>query len=305
VRFRKALKYGMIGEGDSIAAKFDVALRAGFEGVEMDSPSELDLEEVLRAKEATGIAIPGVVNSVHWHKPLNHPEARVRTEGRQGLERALLDCAAMGGTSVLLVPAVVNAQMAYQEAWERSMEAIRAVLPLVGELGVSIAIENVWNGFLLSPLEAARYVREAGTPPGRDGPMRVRPRVAGEGGGAAGGAGGRLASVLAVGFHFDPGNVLNFGEPDQWVEALGRSILKLDVKPFSRTKRDELGLWKGFDCAIGDEHDEVPWGRIRAAMARMGLGIHEPMWAAAEVGGGDLAYLTDLAARMERVLHGD
>jgi len=160
---KKSLKFGMIGEGATVKEKFAVARECGFDGVEMDSPSGLDLGEVLAAKAETGIEIPGVVDSVHWRDTLSDPDASVRARGREALVTALSDCRKLGGTTVLLVPAVVNAKVSYADAYARSQEEIRKVLPAARESGVKIAIENVWNGFLLSPLEAARYVDELGT----------------------------------------------------------------------------------------------------------------------------------------------
>lgn len=201
VRLRKALKYGMVQVEGDMKAKFMAALDAGFEGIEMDSPNSFDVEEVLAAKEASGIEIPGVVDSVHWHKTLGDPDPAVRAEGVAGLETALRDCKAYGGTTALLVPAVVNRTISYQDAYERSQVEIRRVLPLAEELGVRIAIENVWNNFLLSPLEAARYVDELGEP---------------------------------VGWYMDVGNIVKYGWPAHWIRTLGDRILKLDIKDYSR-----------------------------------------------------------------------
>lgn len=259
-----ALKYGMIREGDSVRERFEIARDAGSHGIEMDSPSDLDLDEVLAARDATGLAIPGVVDSVHWSDTLSHPEAEVRARGAAALVRALEDCKALGGTSVLLVPAVVDAQVSYDQAWERSTAELKRVLPRAEELGVAIAFENVWNQFLLSPLEAARYVDQFASP--------------------------------LVGWHFDVGNVVNYGWPEQWVRILGPRILKLDIKEYSRAKRDAEGLWKGFGVEIGD--GDCGWPAVVAALDEIGYGG----WATAEVGGGDAARLADIAARMRRVL---
>ena len=128
----------------------------------MDSPNGFDTAEVLAAKEATGLEIPGVVDSAHWHATLGDPNPAVRARGVAALETALRDCKAYGGTTVLLVPGVVNADLPYHLVYERSQAEIRKALPLARELGVKIAFENVWNNFLLSPLEAARYVDELG-----------------------------------------------------------------------------------------------------------------------------------------------
>lgn len=263
-RIKKALKYGMI-EGDlSVRAKFELAKRCGFDGVEMDSPSELSIEEILAAKQATGLVIPGVVDSVHWKAPLSAADPETRAQGRAALEQAIRDCHALDGTSVLLVPAVVNASTSYKDAWERSRPEIHAVLPLAKELGVQIAFENVWNHFLLSPLEAARYVDEFDS--------------------------------QWIGWHFDVGNVVNYGWPEQWIQVLGKRILKLDVKEYSRKKRDELGLWKGFDVEIGD--GDCGWPAVMAALDAFAY----EGWATAEVGGGGEERLRDVAQRMTRVL---
>jgi len=276
-RIRKALKLGMIGVGDSLREKLEAAREAGFEGVELESPNELDIETVLRAKEASGVEIPGVVDSVHWAKPLSHPDPAVRTEGRAALERALRDCKAYGGTTVLLVPGMVNREVSYADAWRRSIREIKRVMPLARELGVRIAIENVWNHFLLSPLEAARYVDE------------IR--------GWAEDPGSPRVITPMIGWYLDLGNVVNHGWPEHWIEALGPRLVRLDIKDFSRARRNEEGLWKGFEVLIGE--GDVGWARVNEALDRVGY----RGWATAEVRGGGLERLRDISARMDRVLN--
>ena len=264
-KLKKSVKYGMIGAGATVMEKFQILRDIGFDGVELDSPNDLALDEVLKAKEATGIEVPGVVDSVHWAKPLSDANPDVRAEGRVALERAIRDCKAYGGSSVLLVPAVVNKQTSYADAYTRSQDEIRKVLPLARETGIKIAIENVWNGFLLSPLEAARYTDEL--------------------------------DPAWVGWHFDIGNIVNFGWPEHWIPVLGNRIWKLDVKEFSRKKRDDEGLWKGFASEIGD--GDCDWPTVMKAIDAIGYGNG---WAAAEVRGGDQARLKDVYERMCRVL---
>jgi L-ribulose-5-phosphate 3-epimerase len=259
-----AVKFGMIGAGATVLEKFQVIRDCGFDGVELDSPSNLDHDEVLKARDAAGITISGVVDSVHWQHTLSHPDQSVRDKGRQALETALRECKIYGGTSVLLVPAVVNKDVSYADAYVRSQAEIRKVLPLARQLNVRIAIENVWNNFLLSPLEAARYVDELGSD--------------------------------VVGWHFDVGNVVNYGWPAHWIRILGRRIVKLDIKEFSRAKRDKEGLWRGFDVEIGE--GDCDWADVRQALAEISFAS----WACAEVAGGDVARLRDLARRMNRVL---
>jgi hexulose-6-phosphate isomerase len=261
---RKAVKYEMIAGELSVLEKFQLLKSLGFDGVEMMSPANYDRDEVLAARDRTGIVIHGVVNSEHWRSPLSHPDPAVRSRGREALEQALRDARAYGSTTVLLVPAVVNRQVSYADAWERSRAEIRRVLPLAEEMRVRIAIENVWNNFLLSPLEAARYVD------GFESPW--------------------------IGWYFDVGNVVRYGWPEQWIRILDRRVLKLDIKEYSRTKRDNEGLWKGFNVEIGD--GDCDWPSVRTALRDIGY----EGWATAEVRGGDAARLKEIADRMDGAL---
>lgn len=260
---RKSVKWGMVQGDLSVLEKFRLLADLGYDGVELDSPNELDAQEVLAARDATGLVVPGVVDSVHWKWTLADPDPEVRAKGRAGLETALRDCALYGGTTVLLVPAVVSGTVAYDEAWKRSQEEVRRVLPLAEELEVKIAFENVWGSFLLSPLEAARYVDEFESD--------------------------------RVGWYFDIGNIVNYGWPEQWIRILGERILKLDVKDFSRTLRDLQGLSYGFGVEIGE--GDVDWAACNRALREIGY----EGWASAEVGGGDRARLADIKRRMDDV----
>jgi L-ribulose-5-phosphate 3-epimerase len=263
---RNSLGIGMIAEGASLTDKFRLAAELGFDGIELYSPADFTTDDVLAAKEASGLEVSNVVDSVHWQSTLGDADEAVRAQGRQALERALADCKAWGGSSVLLVPAVVNKDIAYDHAWTRSLAEIRRVLPRAEELGVPIAVENVWNQFLLSPLEAARYVDELASP--------------------------------RLGWHMDVGNVVNYGWPEQWIRVLGARIVCLHVKEFSRKKRDAEGLWKGFEVELGE--GDCDWPAVTRALDEVGYSG----WAVAEVGGGDRARLADVLARMKRILGG-
>lgn len=263
-RLRKALGIGMIGAGETLAEKFALARDCGFEGIEMDGPSGHALEDVLAARDRSGLAIPSVVDSVHWQFSLGDSDPAVRAKGRAGLEAALRDAHAYGARSVLLVPAVVDKKRPYDEAWKHAATEIRAVVPLAHELGVRIAVENVWNNFILSPLEARRFLDEIDSP--------------------------------QVGWHLDLGNLLAYGWPEQWVRILGPRILQLHVKEFSRKKMDEEGRWAGFAVELGEGDND--WPAITKALDEIGY----DGWAIAEVGGGDEARLRDVSARMDRIL---
>ena len=261
---KKAVKFGMIEEDLSILEKFKLLQTLGFDGVEMDSPSDLDRDEVIAARDETGLPIHGVVDSVHWRKTLSDPDPAVRAEGLDGLKTALDDAHAYGASTVLLVPAVVNKDVSYADAYQRSQEEIRKVLPMAQEHGVKIAIENVWNMFLLSPLEAARYIDEF--------------------------------ESEWIGWYFDVGNVVNYGWPEHWIHTLGSRILKLDIKEYSREKRDNEGPYAGFRVFLGE--GDCDWPTVTQALADIGY----EGWATAEVAGGDTARLRDIAERMDRIL---
>ena len=185
---KKSLMWGMIKEDLSVMDKFKLLKDLGYDGVELDSPDKLDMKEVLAARDKTGLLIPGTVNSMHWKLPLSDPDPKKREECVKSIEKALWDTKEYGGSTVLVVPGVVNASVTYGEAYERSQAEIRKLLPIAEKTGVKIAIENVWNQFLLSPLEAAKFVDDFKHP--------------------------------MVGWYMDIGNVLRYGWPVSWIEAL-------------------------------------------------------------------------------------
>jgi len=263
---KKAVGLGMVGEGATVLEKFQLVADLGFEGVEVDRPDSTPLAELKQAQEKTGIRAHGVVDSVHWSLPLNSRDAGVKKKAIDGLVAALDDAAALGASSVLLVLAVVNGDLPYDEAYTRSQEAIREVLPHAAQVKVKIAVENVWNSFLLSPLEAARYVDE-------------------------------LKSEWAA-FHFDVGNVVTYGWPEQWIRVLGSRIAKLHIKDYSRKKRDEQGRWKGFEVELGEGDGGYP--AVMAALDEIGFSTAPGgNWATAEVGGGDKKRLAQIAGQMD------
>ncbi len=261
---RKAVKYGMVKGDMPIRDKFAMLRELGFDGVELDSPNSFDAQEVLAARDETGLTIHGVVCAEHWRSPLSHPDPAARARCVEAIKTALRDAKTYGGTTVLLVPAVVNKEIDYAQAWERSIDGIRECLPLARELGVRIALENVWSGFLLSPLEAQRYV---------DG-----------------------FDSDAVGWYFDVGNIVNFGWPEQWMRILGKRIIKLDIKEFSRKKRDDEGLWRGFDVELLE--GDCDWPAVMKALDDIGF----EGWATAEIPGGDRERLSRIASLMDRII---
>ncbi len=260
---KKSLKFGMIKEELSIMDKFKLIKDLGFDGVELDSPNDLEEKEILKARDKTGIEIPGVVNSYHWKMPLSDPDPSVRAQCVESMKTALHATKRYGGTTVLLVPAVVNEKISYIDAYKRSQEEIRKILPVAEETGIKIAIENVWNNFLISPMEAARYIDEF------DSSM--------------------------IGWYFDVGNIVRYGWPDQWIRILGKRILKIDIKDYSRKKQTDEGIWEGFKVKLGD--GDSNWSAVNKALAEVGY----QGWGSAEVSGGDRVRLKEISERMDRL----
>ena len=261
---KKAVNLGMVkADGASVRDKFQMIRDAGFDGVELNRPDAMPMEELLEAKKATGLEIGGIICTTHWGKPLSHPDEKVREQGFKGLELALKEAGELGCARVLLVPGVVNKDVRYDDCWKRSQEMIRRAIPIAEAAKTKIAVENVWNQFIMSPMEAARFVDEIGSP--------------------------------SVGWHFDIGNVITYGWPDQWVRILGPRILNLHLKDFSRKKRDTEGLGKGFGVELGE--GDAGWADVMKALDEIGY----KGYGIAEVPGGDAARLKFLAERIDQL----
>ena len=260
---KKSLKFGMIKEDLSILDKFKLVKDLGFDGIELDSPNDLDEKEILKARDKSGLEIPGTVNSFHWKMPLSDPNPDVRAKCIASMKTALKETKKYGGSTVLLVPGVVNDKISYAAAYQRSQTAIRKILPVAEETGVKIAIENVCNNFLISHLEAARYIDEF------DHPM--------------------------IGWYFDVGNIVRYGWPNQWIRTLGKRIIKIDIKDYSRKKQVEEGIWEGFKVKLGD--GDADWPAVNAALKEVGY----QGWGSAEVAGGDRVRLQEISERMDKL----
>src|SRR5207248_8341494 len=156
---------------------------------------ERTAEEMKAAADRAGIRIDSVMNMDHWDYPLSSSDPAVVEKSLSGMRTSLQNAQLCGSDVVLLVPAVVNPQTSYRDAWTRSQAQIRKLIPLAGQLKVVIAIEEVWNRFLLSPLEMVRYIDEFHSP--------------------------------WVKAWFDVGNVVLYGYPQDWIRTLGKRIVKV------------------------------------------------------------------------------
>lgn len=237
---------GLQGLGDYGPAARQ-AKAAGFDGIELAlSPegcltpksSPAQMAKVAAAVRSEGVEVAALATVMLWDFPLTHADASIRRKGCEILRR-LIDAAVEVRTdAVLVVPGAVDVffnpampVVDYQDCWSRSKEAIASVLPAAEKAGVRLGIENVWNRFLLSPLELIRFIDQF--------------------------------ESRFVGSYFDVGNVMLTGYPDQWIRALGHRIARVHFKDFRRA----VGTVAGFvDLLCGD----VDWPAVVAALKEIG-----------------------------------
>src|SRR5438477_8016570 len=258
---KKGVLLDMLPEKLTYSDRFKMARDVGFEVVQANTePDAQKAEEIKKAADAASIRIDSVMNMDHWKYPLSSSDPAAVEKSLAGMRTSLQNAKLWGSDAVLLVPAVVNAQTSYRDAWSRSQREISKLLPLAAELKIVIAIEEVWNKFLLSPIEMATYIDEFHSP--------------------------------WIKAWFDVGNVLLYGYPQDWIRALGKSIVKVHLKDF---KRKENGYeWVN----LGD--GDVNWEAVRDAFREIGYAGS----AITELKDGDEAYLRDLSRRVDRLVLG-
>ena len=259
-RIYKTLKIGMVRVDGSLTDKFRVVKEVGFDGIEMDSPG-MNVAETKKAIADTGLPVDGTVCSTHWNTRHSNKGPEARAQALKDLETAIRDTHAVGGHTVLLVVGHGN-DGPESEIWPRTIENIRKALPIAAWYGVYIAIENVWNHFLYqhdgpenqSADKFVKYVDEFDSP--------------------------------WVGMQFDIGNHQKYGKPAEWIRALGKRIVKLDVKDWGKNG--------GF---VPISKGDVDWADVRKALQE----IDYVGWGAAEVSGGGREELATISRQMDEV----
>ena len=260
-RIYKTLKINMVKVPGSLTDKFRAAKQAGFDGIELNSPG-LNIQATKRAIRDSGLPVDGTVCSTHWKIRHTSSDAEQRELALSHLQTAIRDTHAVGGHTVLLV--VGHGEDGPEDQiWPRSIENIAKALPLAAELGIYIAIENVWNKFLYdhdggstqTAEKFVKYVDELNSP--------------------------------WVGMQFDIGNHWKYGDAGDWIRALGKRIVKLDAKGFSRAEDQFTNIGEG----------DLDWANVREALDEIGF----VGWCAAEVSGGDAARLREISTNMDRV----
>ena len=231
---KKSTLISMLPKDLPYAGRFAMAREAGFDAIEMQTIARAEeAAEIRDAARTAGLRIHSVMNMDHWRLPLSSPDPDVVARSVQGMETSLKNAALWGADTVLLVPAVVDAATPYRDAYQRSQRIIRErLLPIARDLKVIIAVEEVWNKFLLSPMEFARYVDEFDSP--------------------------------WVKAYFDVGNVVIFAFPQDWIRTLGSRIVKIHLKDFNFDRPNGRFTWK----PIGE--GDIDWPEVRRALRDIG-----------------------------------
>lgn len=260
-RLYKTLKIGMVKISGSLTDRFRAAREAGFDGIELVTPG-INAAEVRKAVRATGLVVDGSVVADHWNVRHTDPSPAVRAKALDSLKRSLEEVRAVGGNTVLLV-AGRGRDGSPEDIWKRCIDNVAAAIPVAAEHGVYIAVENVWNQFM--------YDHDGGSDQTADEYVRFIDEL----------------NSPWVGMQFDIGNHWKYGATGDWIRQLGRRIVKLDVKGFSRAENRFTHIG----------HGDLDWADVRKALLEIGFAG----WAAAEVEGGDGRRLQEVSANMDRV----
>ncbi len=231
---KKAVLIGMLPRQMPFPDRFALAREVGFEGMEVNTVNDpAEAETIAKAAQAAKLPIHSVMNSEHWRSPLSSADPSVVDKSVQGMLTSIRNAKLFGADTVLLVPAVVDEKTGYKQAWDRSFKVIRErILPEAEKQGIIIGIEEVWNKFLLSPLEMNAYVDSF-----------------------------KSKYVQA---YFDVGNIVFYAYPQDWIRTLGPRIKKVHLKDF------KLDRGKGtFDFVHLGEGD-IDWPEVRKALTEIG-----------------------------------
>jgi L-ribulose-5-phosphate 3-epimerase len=215
-------------------------IRAIEQSVGLDRPREgglrldstlAEIEQIARRAHDAWLVVTSTSTMQLFYYPLSSNVPVVRERAVQIVRKMIESTAAMGGDLVLVVPGMVTAGDSYQDVWKRSCQVLETIVPFAEKMGVTLAIENVWNKFLLSPLEYRDYIDTFDSP--------------------------------CVGAYFDVANVLRYGFPDQWIELLGDRLKRIHFKDY-RLDVDDI---RGFTYLM---QGDVPWSRVVAALRKVG-----------------------------------
>ena len=193
--------------------------------------TEKDILAIRHHATSIGIELTSVGCGMGWELPLSSPDPSIRTRGKEALAKTLQIAHWLGVDSVLTVPGMVTPEVAYDVALENALTSIQEIVPVAEKLNVCIALENVWNKFLLSPTEMRDFIDQFESP--------------------------------CVGAFFDIGNIILYGYPEQWIRILGKRIRMVHAKDF----RASAGNFDGFVMLL---EGSVNWPAVMAAFREVG-----------------------------------
>ncbi len=206
----------------SVEKIFEEAKRAGFDGVEVAisedgaislTSTEEDMKKIRELAEKLDMEIISVASGFGWKYPLTDNDEEVRIKAKNCIKKTIEVAAWLGCDAILVVPGKVTPEVSYDVAYDRTVEALNELEAFAREKGVCIGVENVWNDFLLSPLEMRNLIDEINSP--------------------------------YVKAYLDVGNMIYSGFAQHWVRILGERIKKVHIKDYSRSAHTFVSLLNG------------------------------------------------------------
>lgn len=230
---KKGINYWSFAEGTSIDRAMTLAKDAGFDGIEFCmaasgqislTSTERELREIRLQAEQLGLELPSLASWLPWEFSLTSNRSEHRQKAKDIIRKQIETAAALGADTALVVPGYVGVDFVpdseiceYDRVYERALEAVSELANDAKSSGITLGIENVWNKFLLSPLEMRGFIDAIGSP--------------------------------YVGVYFDVGNVLLTGYPEHWIKILGSRIKKVHFKDY---RRNPGGFNAFVDLLAGD-----------------------------------------------------
>jgi len=243
-RFVKSICSVIFPGAMPLPEKFRQAKNAGFEGIELrfgdEVASSLSADEVKRIGDAAhtaGVQIASMwVGGAFRTNPLNSPDPAVRARSLEGLKKAIEFATYLKCGALLLYLCRLGEgpkfEFGYEDTWKRVGAELPKAIPWAQEAKVVLTPENVWNKFLVSPLEMRAFVDQFHSP--------------------------------WLQTHFDVGNVMQYGYPQDWILTLGPRIKRVHLKDYKLSNRYEQGHFA--DLLEGD----VDWKAVMAALVKVG-----------------------------------
>lgn len=201
-----------------------IELAVGYSGVLTPETSQERCGEIVKAAKKIGIEISSVATGIYWETPMTDDDKNVRARALQATKKIIAITRWLKQDAFLYIPGAVDIFFRpeypphqYDVVYKRAAQGIKQLLPTAEKYKVAICIENVWNKFLLSPIEIMDFIDQF--------------------------------SSNYVKSYFDAANVLLYGYPDQWVHILKKRIKRVHIKDFKRA----VGTAAGFcDLLEGD-----------------------------------------------------